>query len=170
MSTVDYWRSAGYAEFVDLTLEAARRLVMASVQRGSKCPCCDQMARAYKRSLYPTQAIALQRLHDHLTAPGAPRAVHLGEFLASFPGTASRGGDTARLAHWDLIKRHKGGFYSITELGAAWVRGEIRVPAYKWFYNESVIPAEDPAPLVSIKEILDDRRSPKKKTPNHNAP
>lgn len=169
VSTIDAQRSASYAYPVDLTLEAARRLVMASVERGSRCPCCDQMARAYKRRLYPTQAVALQRLHDHLTAPGAPTAVHLGEFLASFPGTASRGGDTARLAYWDLIKRHKGGFYSITELGIAWVRGEVRIPAYKWFYNEAVCDGK-PAPLVSFKEILDVRPTRTKKTARNHTP
>ncbi len=133
---------------------------------GVDCPTCDQRATVYKRSLYGTQVRALLRLVRRAEMLGNEWC-HMTKYLANWKDTSSQGGDPARLVFWGLIERQPGerkdgswrvGYYRVADLGFAFARGEVAVPAWLYFYAGDVVerPDGNDAPAVTIRAVMGD--------------
>jgi hypothetical protein len=120
----------------DSTVAEAREWVHdeARTQTGGHCPVCDQLAKVYRRSIHRAMA------RDLVTAYRVAGREWF--HMPTLPGYA--GGDTAKLAYWRLIEPRPGvradgsnrvGWWKITQLGEAWVRGKIGLPQYALVYN-----------------------------------
>lgn len=104
------------------------------LEQGVPCPCCDQLAKVYRRRVNSGMARGLIRFFQrHRTDWGHQPSV---------PGLARLGGEWARLTYWGLIeeageKRDDGGragWWRITEAGEAYLRG-AQLPRYAHIYN-----------------------------------
>lgn len=122
----------------ELTISKAKQILRDNWEQGIECPCCTQLVKLYERKLNSGMAIFLIRLYK-LTATNLD-FVHASKVLE---GTKSL--DYSVLKHWGLIQdsnvqiehKRKSGFWSITNKGTSFVRGEITVPMYvKLFSNE----------------------------------
>lgn len=149
---------AWYAERMVSVLDARTKL-LASLEEGSVCPCCDRLAKAYKRRLYSTQIMALLRMYRDPRI-NAGEEFHLGKFLGAFEDVSSRGGDVARMQYWGLIQPTRAGNYRLTPDGRAFVEGRVLMPAWKWFYDGAVLEGKlEEAPLVTMSQILKEDES-----------
>lgn len=122
-------------------LSDARREVKAGREAGMRCPCCDQFAKLYRRPLNTTMAASLIWLYH---------ASHQGRIFVHVPSSAPRRvvktNQLCTVAHWGLIvsrgtdddAKRASGYWRITEKGAAFVRGEILVPARVHLYAGQV--------------------------------
>lgn len=141
----------------NMTLDAAREWVRDMARgEGARCPCCDQFAKVYRRTITSTMAHALVHLYH---ARGT--WVH----VPSHAGIAAKGGDHAKLAYWGLAEQLSGpaedgnphqGRWRITDAGAAWVNGATRVPRYVYLYDGKpvAVPCDE---TLSIHDALGTR-------------
>lgn len=124
--------------FGDDTLATARAHVMAELDAGSICPCCDQYARRYRRKLNSGMAAILIWLAKQHEKFGGWIDVH-----KTAPRFALRSNEVSRLELWALVAakpgddphRRDSGLWAPTARGLQFVRAEIRVPAYAIVYN-----------------------------------
>lgn len=132
---------------LDETVAAAReRLFIEAQNGGTICPCCDQRAQVYRRTINATMArqliTAWRSVRDN---PG--QWFHLGRAV----GYA--GGDIAKVKHWDLLEEAtevtradggRAGYWRFTELGAAWVQGLALVRRDAYVYANRLIKVDGP--------------------------
>lgn len=139
------------------SLAEARALVLKRRDdpEGITCPCCDQLAKRYKRPLYESMARSLIQLVREWTRTGDwVHVVKVGGRLIS--------GDFAKLRYWGLIvgkpkeegeNKRTSGFWKPTELALRFLRGEVRLPSHVFIYDsdlEGVATTE----TISIHEAL----------------
>ncbi len=148
-----------------ISLADAAAWVLEQHKKGAVCPCCDQLAKRYKRKLNSSMAYALLLIYRHFKTH--TDWLHVPEYLEEVcnTGPTKRGGDWAKMVHWGLIvgkddeTRTDGskrtGFYKITQKGIDFVRGRIRVPKYAHLYAAKCI-ALSPDD-TSISEALGSR-------------
>lgn len=128
-------RHQQYAELAPvpgMTLVEARAWLSQQLTEGARCPCCTQVAREYRRRLNSGMAYALCVLYRSNRGVGW---VHKPTVLRGV-GAAAR--DESLLRHWGLLEESveqrpdggRAGWWRVTELGAAFVRGETRVREY----------------------------------------
>ncbi len=132
------------------TVAEARERVMRErwEQDGIICPCCDQRAKVYPRSIYATMARQLITAWRHVRTLDDPFAYfHL-------PSVIGATGDPAKARYWGLIEAMpdvtredggKAGWWRFTELGARWVTGVAAVPRRALTYNKAALRVEGPA-------------------------
>ena len=124
------------------TLREARAALMAELDDGVICPCCDQMARLYTRKLNSGQARALIGLcfeHKDNIDKGGDGWVH---FTPKHP-TRDGGGDFAKLRFWGLVedmpadteKKRTSGYWKPTTKGREFALNRIRVLSHIMLYN-----------------------------------
>jgi hypothetical protein len=121
------------------TLADARARVQANLREGSVCPCCDQLAKQYRRRLNKGQAESLKAIYKH--GNGSER---LPVYIPSVPEAAkSREEGKMAMAYGFLEETHpphddgnRAGWWRITVKGEQFVLGKIRVPMYAYFYNQ----------------------------------
>lgn len=117
-----------------LTLKDGRKYVQDKRFQGVVCPCCDQIARVYKRRLTASMAKALLSFYR---AGGITTWVH-GPSI-----TREHRGEEARLRYWELIEPATRdtkdgpilGYWRVTRRGQLFLTGKISVPAYAHVYN-----------------------------------
>lgn len=117
------------------TLADAREWLLQHVDEGTKCPCCTQMAKVYRRKINSGMARALIALYR--TSRKDPHAHY---HLASLARWTHEGG---QLAWWGLItqddaRRDDGGqsgWWRITPLGEKFVRQQVLVGKYMRIYD-----------------------------------
>jgi hypothetical protein len=129
----------------DMPVGEAHRLVMdeGRWEGGVECPCCEQNVEVFKRPIHATMTKALILIF---------KATDRDRQFVSFPRLAeahglSGGGDNAKLAYWGFIedeggKREDGGregYWRITDKGAAFCRGEIKVPSHVLIYDRKFL-------------------------------
>lgn len=141
-----------------MTLTDAKAQVFGQLTTGSKCPCCGQYARLYRRPFNSSMAVALITLHRH-----GREWVHLPSLLSEkLVGPVTRGGDWSKLAFWGFAEpkpevRYDGstrnGFWRITDAGLAFVNGATRVPSAVYLYNQTFY-GFDPRKTVNVEEAL----------------
>lgn len=120
------------------TLAEARSFVATMRGDGCVCPCCDQHAKTYKRAISTEMAKILVDLvlvfHD--TNDWVPARQ-----------LEARGGDYAKLTHWQLIEfeqpklgssRSAGGMRP-TKRGMLFALGRLKVPSHVLLYNNEVV-------------------------------
>lgn len=118
------------------TVEEARRKIWKLRSKGTKCPCCGQNCKMYKRAITFPMARWLRDLVRLWRNRGG------GWIQIDDPELAVRGGDYARLRHWGLVRARSDnvansplrGGWQPTELGALWVDGNAGVAKYAHLY------------------------------------
>ena len=121
------------------TLEEARDELRDNLREGTTCPCCDQVARMYRRPIYASMAVLLIWL---------ARNRREGEWcpVSEMPEIQSRrgGGDFGKLIYWGLIeerppdadtKARTSGQWRITSRGKMYAAGFFELPKYVLIYN-----------------------------------
>lgn len=119
---------------------------------GAICPTCTQHAQIYRRQIYSRMArdlIALWR------AGGTEEFVHAPTVLRRARG------DDAKLRYWGLIEEEserrpdggRTGYWRVTEKGADFVRGLIRLPKHALVYNGRLLGMDD-SETCSIQQCL----------------
>lgn len=131
---------------METVAEARERVMAERWERGINCPCCDQLAKVYPRTIYSTLARHLIKAWVHVRGE-QPMWFHLPTAIGR------QAGDAAKAAHWGLIEampdtvREDGGragWWRFTELGAAWVRGAAVVPKHAYVYDHQLLKLEGP--------------------------
>jgi hypothetical protein len=131
--------------------EAREHIMEQAREDGIKCPCCDQLAKVYRRQIYSTMVRQIIKLYR---AGAATRYVHVPTVIGY------NGGDVCKLRYWGLIEEQdetrtdggRAGNWRLTELGVAWIKGEVTVPKYALIYDGRCLALEgDP---VNIQNSL----------------
>lgn len=113
-------------------LSDAQDLLRAAVDEGTRCPCCTQMAKVYKRTITTPMAVVLIKAYRQF-----------GRQWFNLPRFSQKGGDDAKLRYWLLIEElpnenpetRTSGWWRITEHGEAFVKGELAVPRYAHVFD-----------------------------------
>lgn len=131
------------------TLAEARKDLRESLDEGVVCPCCEQTARRYRRTIHASMASALLNVYR---ANGVVYA-YVPDSL-----THRQNADFAKLAYWGLIDAeretlrddgsNRTGRWRVTDLGRRWARGETTVPKYALVYNGNVEAHDGPGVRV----------------------
>jgi hypothetical protein len=141
------------------SLDAARNWVMEERWRdGVTCPCCDQLAKVYRRPLNYGMAHCLFLMYDYFNQPGHERCwLHLPSYLNG-RGVVARGGDPTKTRYWGLIvgsgdvredDSPRVGHWRITEKGVAFVEQRITVPSHALVYNDQCLGFSEEQVLIS---------------------
>lgn len=130
------------------TLADAKADVSANLDRGSRCPCCNQFAKRYARKMSALIArwlIALART----TEGDREKWVHVSDCAKYLGGgsSAARSGDYAKARYWGLIEssgelkgdENSAGKWRLTELGWAFVKNEAEVHEKVLVYDSKPI-------------------------------
>ena len=115
------------------TVAEARDWLRPRALKGTRCPCCNQDVKVYRRRLYASLARALSYMYRHRDEDNCFRITSAIE---------TKNGDTAKLRHWGLIDadpQGRSGTWRITPKGEAFVRGRIRVLSHVEIYNKKLL-------------------------------
>ncbi len=151
------------------TLAAATQRLRENFSKGSKCECCGQLVKRYRRKLNAAMAYVLTKIYQHAQANQfrTDDWLHVPSFINKVANdkpelAAAVRGDWAKLRHWRLIREKpetrddgspRAGLYQITVLGCSFVLGQATVPSHMFFYNE--VAEEDPEALqIRIDQAL----------------
>lgn len=140
-------------------LAQLRSWLLSKVSDGAECPVCTQHVQVYRWSLYSTAGQALILFYRlggtqyFVHSRSLKRAGHTGQ------------GDASRLKNWGLLEEEKArradggrsGYWRVTPLGEAFVRGNATVPKYAHVYNNRVLKMDGPD--VTIHDVLGNKFS-----------
>ena len=138
------------------SLGEARAWLRKRVGEGERCPCCQQFAKVYKRSINSSMARALVTMYRVAGTDWVKMSDALGA------GKVDRA-DEAKLRYWKLIEEEpelrpdggRAGWWRVTDLGRQFVLGTVTVPKYAHVYDGRCLGLEG-AP-VRIEEALGNR-------------
>ena len=128
-----------------ITLKEARGRLNDKKMTGkaTRCPCCDQTVKVYKRT------ITKSMLHNLMQFCIAyPHEVHVKKLWVG-----ANAGDAAKLRHWGLIKQVSTGNYVATHEGTEFVLGNHFVPTHVFLFNTEKI--GESGVKMSIRDIVD---------------
>lgn len=121
------------------TILEAKAFLNENYKQGAVCPCCNQLVKEYKRTIYARIAVYLISLYK-LNSVEPDRFFSVAEIGAIFGG-----GDFAKLSYWGLIEEQPkdpldtsvrtSGFWRITPLGNRYVQGQEAVSKYIHLLN-----------------------------------
>lgn len=122
--------------------------------RGARCPCCTQLAKVYRRTIHYKMAADLIRAWR----------THGQDWFHLRAATQYSGGDGAKLRYWDLMVEEptrrpdggRAGWWSITDLGAWFVRGQVAVPKDAYVYDNRLLRLDAGRGMVRIRDTLGD--------------
>ena len=136
-------------------------MVKSNREDGITCPCCDQFAKVYKRTITSTMARWLITLVKNFEEEHRYFSVSEPWSLAINKGT----GDVAKLAMWDLIEsqpkddgdtvRKTSGNWRPTTNGVKIAYDLIRIPRYALVYNATLIGHDGFD--ISVKDALNEK-------------
>lgn len=148
-----------------MTLKEARDWLRERIDTGERCPCCTQRAQVYWRSINTGMAVGVIGLYLW-------QQKHPGEFAHLPTVLGRRSAEEAKLRYWGLMEEEaalrpdggRTGYWRLTAPGAAWVRGQLRLPRYVRVYDGRALGPPQPysrsgklMPDVMIKDALGDR-------------
>lgn len=115
------------------SLEEAKAWLRARVEEGAQCPCCNQLAKIYKRKINSTMARALITLYR---VNATDEYIH----TADLPGDTH---EMSQLVWWGLIEEERvrredggrAGHWRITTKGGMFVHGDLLVLKYARVYD-----------------------------------
>lgn len=130
-------------EIAGMTLDRAKAWLEEKLEQGTKCPCCYQYIKIYKRHFNSEMARVMIYIYKHsIKAPGWFHAKHvLGQ-------TGKRDRDMGFLKHWRLVEEMEAekedgnphaGYYRITKAGEEFVLGNLSIPKYKMILRNEVV-------------------------------
>lgn len=136
---------------MNMPVGQAKADVMALLEEGVVCPCCEQLAKRYPRTIYSTMAASIIAIYR---AAGR-EWIHIPTLL-----DRRAAADVPKLRHWGLLEEEmtlredggRAGFWRLTEAGVAYVIGNRHVPKTAYVYNNEVLGYE--GPQVSIQDAL----------------
>lgn len=138
------------------TLAQAKADLDDKIEDGTRCECCGQFAKVYKRKLTTTTAASLIKLYVMCGTD----YFHLPRVLVD---AGRQQADETKTAYWGLIERrpaddqeHPGkhhGIWRITEKGVDFIHGRLSIPKYALIYNNTVLGFDD-ADMVDIEDAL----------------
>lgn len=149
-----------------ITLNEARDWLKSKMRDGTHCPCCRQKVKIYKRKLNSAMAVCLIELYKN--CHNCTDFAHIRDLILSSKTFAinMNGGNFATLAYWDVIAEkpkeqnrtnsRTSGFWSITELGRAFVERKTKIPKYVYTYNMGLVSMEY-NDKIGINEALGDK-------------
>jgi hypothetical protein len=115
----------------DMTVREAVSSLVANVERGARCPCCGQFAKAYKRRVRGNHARFLFDV-ARLATDESPWVHYKQCFFA--------GRDYNYLRHFGLADvQEREGLWKLTQLGARFLMGDVGVPAWILVFNNEVV-------------------------------
>jgi len=110
------------------------------LEDGARCPCCQQYAKVYRRSLNSGMAASLiwlcrEFMFGQVQVAGA--YVDIGKA----PAYVLRSREWGKLAHWKLAetKPNTSGMWRPTKEGGMFVRGTLEVPKHVYLYDNKVL-------------------------------
>lgn len=105
---------------------------------GCICPCCNQIAKVYKRKLNSGMALELIQLYK-LSKKKDTVFFHHTEFAKL------TGGEISKLSYWGLVQekpkdendtdKKTSGYWSITEIGSNFVENKISIESHIYLYD-----------------------------------
>jgi len=128
------------------SLEAAKAFVKEKRDLGVDCPCCGQLCKVYKRTIYAGMAKFLIWLVQEYQRRQQAQLLG-GLWIDILEGPPQRGGDFAKMAHWDLIEQRANNddtkrtsrFWRPTQKGIDFVHARIRIPKRMFIFNNKVV-------------------------------
>jgi hypothetical protein len=135
----------------EMTLDEARELLRKlAVKGGHPCPVCTQLAKVYKRTINAGMARSMIVMWK---VAGTDF-----QHVPTTVGGKSR--EEGKLRYWGLVEEElatradggRAGYWRLTDLGADFVHGRVRVPKYARVYDERCLNLTGPP--VSIKDAL----------------
>lgn len=140
-----------------MTLAEARPILRALAHDGANCPLCHRRVKIYARKLTSVAARTVAALYkEHSLSWG-----HVADVARKHLADVQSQGGYLTLAHnWGLIQeeRRRGsdggrtGYWRVTPLGAAWLRGEETVPLYADIYDGRCLGLH--GDLVTVQDVL----------------
>jgi hypothetical protein len=128
----------------DMTVQEVALKLANNIERGARCPCCGQFAKAYRRRLRGNHARFLVDV-ARLATPDNPW-VHYKQ--CHFAGR-----DYNYLRHFGLAEvQEREGLWKITDYGARFLLGKIGVPAWILVFNNEVVDHAKEA--LTVRECL----------------
>jgi len=128
------------------TLAEARQWVRENRDEGVRCPCCDQFAKVYKRSLNSGMAWCLIKMH---------RMTRNDEFIYT-PRVIDNSGTLSKLRYWDLLEGDERGWWRVTNAGRRFVRRVDKVGRWAVIYNDELLYIDD-SKEIDIVEALNNK-------------
>ena len=138
-----------------VTLAEARDWLRERIDEGEQCPCCEQLAKVYRRKIHAGMARALVMMF---------KAAPVGEPIYKplvLRGVGAAARDESLCRYWGLIEPDEGrrddtssrtGWWKVTDKGGLFVLGAITVPKYARIYDGRLLNLTgDP---VSIRDCL----------------
>ena len=128
-----------------ITLGEARGRLNDKKMKGkaTRCPCCDQTVKVYKRTITKSM---LNNLMQFCIA--YPNKVHVNKLRVG-----ANAGDAAKLRHWGLIEQVSTGNYVATHEGTEFVLGNHFVPTHVFLFN--TVKIGESGVKMSIRDIVD---------------
>lgn len=136
-------------------LKEAKQFLRANWEKGTKCPCCGQSVKLYKRKFNAGIAVFLIKLHK---ATKNGNFIHASEVLN---GTKSL--DYSIAVHWGLIEgdseevdgKRQSGMWRITEKGSQFVKNLRNIPSHIHIYNNTFVGFGEET--IDIEQALGDK-------------
>lgn len=130
----------------DASLLEAAKWLEDNKREGVICPCCDQVAKIYRRKLNSGMCrsmIDMWRLR-RIDWVNVTREI------------SSRSREEGKLGWWGLGEAHETrGYHRLTIRGSAFVKNRLRVPKHALVYNDKLLELDD-TETTNIIEALGD--------------
>jgi len=128
------------------TIHEAKKELREHWLEGASCPVCNQYVKLYHRKITSSMAYGLILVYRYFRIHPEAEFVHVSDYLNTLEidGAIRNTGDITKLRYWGLIDSDKtvredgskrSGFWTITEKGKQFVRGEITVPSHVKIFN-----------------------------------
>jgi hypothetical protein len=145
-------------ENIFTSLQEAVNWVDKNKDKGCVCPCCNQIAKIYKRKLIVNYVLGMFYLHKlHKKYPNRDY-FHISELGVSNNYFSA----FAQLKCWDLISemekpkdvksKRTSGSWALTEKGNLFIEGKINVESHVYMYNASFLGYSDKK--ISITDAI----------------
>jgi hypothetical protein len=139
------------------TLKEAKAWLKERVNEGARCPCCNQLAKVYKRRIHSTMAYHLIQLKKRSLDDSF---IHKSFLLSGSRSamTSLGGGEFAMMRHWGLIEeklkddKQKGrtsGFWRITEKGKGFVDKKLLINKFIYLYDGQLLKVSEETASIS---------------------
>jgi hypothetical protein len=134
----------------DAPLRLVKKMLLARMEKGVVCPCCEQHVKVYRRTMTSAMAYTALVLYK-VSGPG--QFVNVPKVLNGH-GSVAAGGDYAKLVYWGLLEGGSApGEYRVTVRGRDFVECRIAVPKAVYVYNGIPI-REDSSENVTIVDAM----------------
>jgi hypothetical protein len=114
------------------TIRQARDHMSEHFDEGTKCPCCGQFVKKYKRKLNSGMVRTLIQIYRHHPTS----YVHVKDMLKCYKYPNSH--DWTLLKHWGILTVNDRGMYKITQMGMAFLGG-APTHSHIYMYNNKMM-------------------------------